>query len=75
MEEASPTDLELQKNMDSHSNEWAFRQMMTFIFKVGADECDRAANIYQCGREKAPTATQAMQEATASKIILVNCVP
>jgi imidazole glycerol phosphate synthase subunit HisF len=34
----------------------------------GADECARAANIYQCGRDKAPIVTQAMLAAPASKI-------
>jgi hypothetical protein len=33
----------------------------------GDDECARAANIYQCGREKAPVATDAIQVAAASK--------
>jgi hypothetical protein len=34
--------------------------------KGGVDECAKAANIYQCGRDKAPEVTQAMQDAATS---------
>jgi hypothetical protein len=41
---------------------------VVYLFHVtgGEDECARAANIYQCGREKAPEATYAIQAAAAS---------
>jgi len=41
---------------------------VVYLFHVtgGEDECVRAANIYQCGREKAPEATYAIQAAAAS---------
>lgn len=32
-----------------------------------ADECSLASNIYQCGREKAPVATAAIQASIISK--------
>jgi hypothetical protein len=49
------------------------RQLKEFslVYKGGMDECDRAANIYQCGRDKAPEVTKAMQDAAISKIIPV----
>lgn len=42
-------------------------------FKAGEDECTSAANIYQCGREKAPAATMAMQNAARFNIPPVSC--
>lgn len=81
IEEASPTDLEIQNNMaaveECGSAGWwqavkfDFRQIMK-LYKGGEDECARAANIYQCGRDKAPQVTKAMQEAAASKISPVS---
>jgi hypothetical protein len=43
-----------------------------YVEKGGVDDCARAANIYQCGREKAPNVTKAMQDAAASKIYPVS---
>jgi hypothetical protein len=45
------------------------------MWKGGVDECAQAANIYQCGRDKAPNVTQSMLEAAASKIIPVSLTP
>jgi len=54
MEEASPSDLELEKNMGTVGE---------CAGAGGDDECAQAANIYQCGRDKAPAVTNAMQAA------------
>jgi hypothetical protein len=42
------------------------------LYKGGEDECSVAANIYQCGREKAPDVTEAMQKAAASEVTPVS---
>jgi hypothetical protein len=42
--------------------------------KGGLDECAQAANIYQCGRDKAPKVTQAMLDAAAAKNIPVSWI-
>jgi hypothetical protein len=54
MEEASPSDLELEQNMGLVGE---------CAGAGGDDECAQAANIYQCGRDKAPAVTNAMQAA------------
>jgi hypothetical protein len=54
MEEASPSDLELEQNMGTVGE---------CAGAGGDDECAQAANIYQCGRDKAPAVTNAMQAA------------
>jgi hypothetical protein len=47
---------------------------------AGNDECARAADIYQCGREKAPDVTNALQnELTPSSTVftvffLLGCI-
>jgi hypothetical protein len=44
------------------------------IFLGGSDECSRAADIYQCGRERAPTVTSVLQSRlTPSSAILAVC--
>jgi hypothetical protein len=47
-------------------------RQLTLCEKGGLDECAKAANIYQCGRDKAPNVTQAMLDAAAAKNIPVS---
>jgi len=79
VEEAAADENALQTNMqivDECGNLGDFRNLLsTFamkkktLFAVNADECARAADIYQCGRDKAPAVTNAIQ----SKVL--NSVP
>lgn len=54
-------------NIQSHCKYFNFN-----FIKGGEDECSIAANIYQCGRENAPDATNAMQAAAASNVASVS---
>jgi hypothetical protein len=70
IEEQSKTDQDLQENLrvadecgGKGSQFLCFRILDTIIFKASDDECVKAAEIYQCGKEKAPVVTSAIQSA------------
>jgi hypothetical protein len=45
------------------------------IFWGGVDECAVASDIYQCGREKAPSATSAIQASIiANAFVAANVI-
>jgi len=83
VEEASADENALQTNMqtvDECGNLGDFRNlpfncavaMKKILFAVNADECARAADIYQCGRDKAPAVTNAIQSKVASSVLTVR---
>jgi hypothetical protein len=39
---------------------------------AGIDECDNAADVYQCGRDEAPAITSAVYTAAAGNATVVN---
>jgi len=50
-----------------------FNKFKLFIFKIeklvgGDDECVIAADIYQCGKEKAPSVTNAIQSGLTNNV-------
>jgi hypothetical protein len=72
IEEQSKTDGDLQENLkvaDECGGKGIsiffiiIRLLLCFFSAKSDDECVKAAEIYQCGREKAPVVTSAIQSA------------
>jgi len=52
---------------------WFCCVLLIYLLTAQADECSRAAEIYECGRQKAPAVTDAIQnQLTSDRSVLVN---
>jgi len=74
-------DSKLQDGFQDHDtcsgkSYFSFKKSTIFVtncFKGGANECETAAEIYQCGREAAPAITDAIYTQSMGSFVVVGC--